>query len=475
MTRGAAKAGAVTAAMMVVCSVAGAQISLSSAVDLALRNDPKIKMARADVDKAKAMLSESKDAFVPAVSTSGGIGKSIGVPLAVPVVFSITAQSLVINFSQINYVRAADAGADAAGYALAQVESDVVQDTVNTYISLDNAVQRQKALREATDVSGRLVEIVQQRYDAGADPHIEVTKAKRTAAGIRLQSLQVDNEVDTLSEHLGHLLGLGHGVETVHDSIPDFGALPEATDKLPESVGMKAARATTLSKQYTTRGDSRYRLLPQVAFGAGYSRISTVATAYAQYYPGFDPDKHPGISYNSLDLGVQISVPLLDMLHQAKARASKAEAVRAQFEEENQRMQFVEGRSKALRSAKELQARAEIASLDRDLAQDRIDTIELQLKADAAATDGAQVMTPKDEQNARLDERLKYLDMLSAELQLKQTELTLMQQNGSMTGWMRSTISAQPASVPAPAVPEVTPPAPAGVNQPGVPGVPKPE
>ena len=129
MRRGAVRSLLLTAGMLVVCSVADAQISLSSAVDLALRNDPKIKMARADVDKAKAMLSESKDAFVPAVSTSGGIGKSIGVPLAVPVVFSITAQSLVINFSQINYVRAADAGADAAGYALAQVQSDVVQDT----------------------------------------------------------------------------------------------------------------------------------------------------------------------------------------------------------------------------------------------------------------------------------------------------------------------------------------------------------
>src|SRR5882762_921247 len=75
-----------------------ARLSLPAAVDLALRTSPKVKMAQADVKKARAALSETKDAFIPIVDSTAGVGKSSGPPLAVPVVFSVAAQSLVFNF-----------------------------------------------------------------------------------------------------------------------------------------------------------------------------------------------------------------------------------------------------------------------------------------------------------------------------------------------------------------------------------------
>ena len=80
--------------------MAPAQISMTSAVDLALRSDPRVKMAQADVAKAQATLAETHDAYVPTIGVSGGYGGSTGVPLSVPVVFSISSQSLLFNFSQ---------------------------------------------------------------------------------------------------------------------------------------------------------------------------------------------------------------------------------------------------------------------------------------------------------------------------------------------------------------------------------------
>ncbi|HZL25478.1 MAG TPA: TolC family protein, partial [Acidobacteriaceae bacterium] len=97
-------------ALAVAAPYASAQISLSTAVDLTLRNSPKVKMARADVDKANAALAEAHDAYIPAITSSGGIGESAGVPLSLPVIFNISAQSLAFNFSQPDYVRAARAG-----------------------------------------------------------------------------------------------------------------------------------------------------------------------------------------------------------------------------------------------------------------------------------------------------------------------------------------------------------------------------
>ena len=105
-------------------------------------------------------------------------------------------------------------------------------------------------------------------------------------------------------------------------------------------------------------------------------------------------------------------------------------------------------------AASELADRAELASLDRDLAQDQLDTIELQLKADSATSE-TQQMTPRDEQNARLQERQRYIEFLDADLQLRQTEISLMRQNGGLGDWLHAAITQPPATTAAPTAPSL--------------------
>ncbi|MGI4831161.1 MAG: TolC family protein, partial [Janthinobacterium lividum] len=85
---------------------ASAQISLSTVVNLALQNSPRVKIAATDLARAEAVLAETKEAFVPVIGANGGVGRSTGAPLNPPVIFSIAAQSLVFNFSQPDYIRA---------------------------------------------------------------------------------------------------------------------------------------------------------------------------------------------------------------------------------------------------------------------------------------------------------------------------------------------------------------------------------
>ncbi len=422
---------------------ASAQISLSTAVDLALRNNPKVKMAQADLDKARASLSEARDTYIPSVTTNGGYGGSTGVPLSLPVVFSISAQSLVFNFSQKDYVRAAGAGVSAATFALNEARNEVAEDTVTTYISLNNAQQRKAALAQSSDFSARLVQIVDDRFATGLDPHIEITKARRTNVQMQLQRLLVDDEIAYLAEHLARITGAtGPRTETIASSIPAFLPPTEATGSIADTDGMRAALANATAKNYTAHGDARYRLRPQFAFSAGYSRISTIGSSYGDYYPRF---ANNAFSHNSFEVGVQISVPLLDYVRQAKARESAADSRHSAFEAASQRLTFLDGRLKLQHAASELAARAELASLDRDFAQDQLETIQLQLKAVSTSTDGPQ-LTPKDEQNARIQERQRFVEYLSAELQLRQTQVSLMRQNGQLGPWLKNTIAG--ASIP---------------------------
>lgn len=427
--------------LLAMLPAARAQLSLTAAVDLALRNEPRIKLAQADVDKAKASLAEAKDVFIPSINTNGGYGRSIGVPLSLPVIFSFNAQSLVFNFSQHDYIRAAHAGVDAANFALQQVRDEVVEDTVTTYVNLDSALQRRESIRDISAVTGRLVKITQDRYAAGADPHIEVTRTARAEAAARLHTLQISNEVEEFSRHLSRLTGIpGAMLVTVHDSIPTMAAPTlDGPVSLHDIPGIQAAFATARAREYTARGDSRFRYRPQFGFAAGYSRVSTVGTNYTDYYLGFrNNDK----TLNSFSAGVQLSIPLLDYVHAARERQAAAEARRQTYLAQDQRLNFLEGRAHTREAAMEMGVRAEIAALDRQLAQDQLDAIQIQLRAEAAPGPGP-ILTPKDEQNARLQERERTLDMQFLELQLHQMQITLMRQDGQLANWLHSLTAAR--------------------------------
>jgi outer membrane protein TolC len=415
------------------CGCASAQISLASAVDLALRNNPKVLAAQASVDKAKAALSQAHDAFIPTAGISGGFGGSAGVPLNVPVVFGLTSQSLVFNFSQPDYIRAAAAGVQSAQFALQDARDQVTEDVVVTYLNLDNAQQRQAAMHQEYGFAARLLSIVQDRLDAGQDSQIEFLGARLTADQIRAAQLQTDDEIAALSGHLAHLTGLPeHPLTVLSSSIP---TLP-SVDSLPgDSPGIRAAFAGAKSKQETAFGDARYLFHPAFSFGANYSRISTSHTNYSLYYPGFQADRH--LSDNALSAGISIQIPLFDREHQAHARESAAEARRARFEAEELRNQFLDGTLKLRHSIDELQANSKVAEDYRDIAQAKLDAVLVQLNANAGDSNKPQ-LTPKDEQNARLQERQRFVDLLTMQFQLSQAQVNLMRQTGQLDLWVKA-------------------------------------
>ena len=107
-------------ALIAICTPAAAQISLQTAVDLSLKNSPRLRAAQADVDRARAAWQEARDSYIPVVSTTAGYGQSTGAPLNVPVIFSISAQSLVFSFQQRDTLRAMEQTRGAAGAAMSQ-------------------------------------------------------------------------------------------------------------------------------------------------------------------------------------------------------------------------------------------------------------------------------------------------------------------------------------------------------------------
>lgn len=419
---------------------ASAQISLGTAVDLALKNDPKVRMTEASVEKAQAAFEATKDVYVPTLTADAGYGQGFGVPTSLPTVFSLNSQSLVFNFSQRDNIRAAAAGLASAKFALKDMREQVEEDVVVTYLNLDSDQRALSAMNEEHSDATRLVTIVQERLDAGHDDRMNLLQAQRKATQIELNALNLQDEIALLSEHLSRMTGLGDThLTAIPGSIPALPTVEAAADSGNEtdSAGVRAAMDAAKSKQEVSFGVNRYRLRPQMVFGVNYSRIDTGQNGYTNYYPGFTNK-----SQNAVSVYVEITLPIYDRRHQDEANEAKAEASRAYFESESQRDQFLEGRRKLRRSAVELEKRSELAQIDQDISGEQLKAVQAQLSADSGSS-GGQQMNPEDEQNARLKQGQQTIDLLNAQFQLSQAKVNLLRQTGQLEEWLRSAAAMQ--------------------------------
>jgi hypothetical protein len=229
-------------------------------------------------------------------------------------------------------------------------------------------------------------------------------------------------------------------LDIVSGSIPQFTApASDASDStLPNSPAVDSAYAVAKAKREIAFGDARYVWRPQIYFVAQYSLFAKFNN-YDQYYKNFQ--------YNNAGIGVQISLPVVDMVHRARARETAAEATRAMHEADLVRDQFLDGRLKTQHATAELSAQAEVATLDQQLAQQQLDVMLIRLKAGTGNSEGVQ-MTPKDEQNSRIAEREKFLTVLDTAFQMRQAQINLLRQTGDLESWLKAVAQIQPMDAP---------------------------
>jgi len=418
---------------------AQAQLSLSTVLDMALRNNPKVRMSAADVRRAEAGVQESVDVYKPNLVLGSSLGETYGFPLGQPEVFSLTSQSLAFSFSQRDYVRSARMALRAAELQLADTRQQSILDVALKYLELAKVGRQIAALGQEKGYVERLVEIEQDRVTAGRDSKIDLTKAQLTGAQIQLQRLQFIDRADVLRAELAHLTGL-----QASDMTPDPSSIPATAGNQPldgnlshidssvttDSSSVKAAYDTAKSKLYTAYGDSRQNFRPTVSFVANYGLFASFNN-YSQYYLHFQE--------NNFGIGVQIQIPLFNAAHKAQARDSSAQAAHAAAEADQVRNQTSEAVLELQKNMAELNAQVQVAQLQNELARDQLEVVTTQLQS-GSGNPQQPPLTPKDEEQARIDERARYVDLLDSKFRLTQAQLTLMRTLGEIDEWAKSAV-----------------------------------
>jgi len=426
-------AGAVLAAA---AATAQAQVSLTTMVELAQKNSAAVRLAQADVQRAIAQLAQSHDAFIPSLSFGSGLPafREVGFTGSLPTIWDANIQSLVFSMPEIQYIHAARAGVQSAQLALKDAREQAALDASTTYIELDTVNRELDAARQQEQDAARLVEIEQQRAEAGVDPLSTLLQAQLRAAELKLSRLHLETRAATLAKQLAILTGLPAGSITPdHASIPEIPAL--TGNQAPrQTPGLESAQALALSRQRQARGDEEHLwLLPEIAFGAQYNRNTTLLNSIGSYFVG-------GIlPANNFSSGFSIKVPIIDFGLHAKSRESTAEALRARVEAEQAQQENDVEIVQLSANLRELDALEEIASLKQQIAGEQLKSVEAQLELGNGASSGPNAqpqLSPTAEQQARIEERQKYLDALDAGLDLSKARLNLLRALGHMQDWL---------------------------------------
>ena len=421
-------------------------VSLYTVVDLALRNSKTVRMAEADQQRALAVWMETRDIYIPSFSVGSGLGYSYGFPLGNPTLFDVRSDFMLFSFSQRDYIRSAHAAVKAATLSLKDARRQVILDTAVNYIELNKTLAEIQALQQARADTDKLVDVVEDRLHAGLESKMNLTQAQLTRAQIQLQTIHLEDHADDLRKHLSGLTGLDAGAITpAASSVPalpdlDFQGLLSKEDEPP---AVQAAFATADARMYNAWGDEKQYNRPTVMGAFQYARFASF-NGYSQYYLHFVP--------NNFGIGIQATWPLFDRIKHDKAKESAAIANHDHQQAELAKIQNDEGNLTLWHSLRELEAQAQVADLQQQLAQDTLASILTQMNQGG---NNGQPIPPQQADQYRVEERTRYVDLEDARFNVTRVKLDLMSAVGDLEDWAKETM--QPQGAPATSNPQTSP------------------
>jgi outer membrane protein TolC len=401
-------------------------LAFRTAIELALKNSTTTGLSQADLQRARSVVRQTKDVFLPQMVAGSGLGGSYGFPLslegAAPSIFNVNFQGALINLAQRNYIKAAKSDVEVTTAQNADRRNDVIMETAMDYVQLDLLDSSLTIQREQQQSAQKFQDIVAQRIQAGLDSQVEGTRAKLAGARTRLDIAQTQAAADQLRLRLSQLTGLPvTAIQTSTETIPEMPAVAQDQDLPGEAVKnnpvVKVADAAAQAKEFRAQAE-RKQLYPAIDFVGQYAVLARFNN-YDQFFQKFQR--------NNVTAGVAIRFPFFNPVQRAAADAARADAVKSRKEAQTVKEQVSTETLRLQRSVEQLSAAREVAQLEHQLAQSDIESAHAKIESGAASI--------KDEENARVAEHERYTAYLNSSFELDRAQIQLMRQIGQLETW----------------------------------------
>ena len=337
----------ILAVVLFPASLLAEPVSLKRVVELALTHATGAAIAAADEQRAAASYRELSNNYIPQLSTGAGLGYSYGFPLALegsaPSLFNINTQSALLNPSLRDFVRAAKADSAVASLKTKDERNQIIQDAALSYAELAKWEQRLTRLQETETAANQMQAAVAERVKEGVDSEIDGTKARLSAARVRLRVAEAQGAADVLREHLSKLTGLARreysdrpGLDSRATCDRHRPGRPERSCRI-QSLGASrrrtCARAISAGPRRTqiTLASGRLRCSIRVAFEVQQlSELLHSLRNRARRRSANFLCVTNNFQQNNATVGVNIRFPLFNASQRARAQAADADALQGQ-------------------------------------------------------------------------------------------------------------------------------------------------
>jgi outer membrane protein TolC len=397
-----------------------------TAIELALKNSAASAVSRADLERARATVTETRDPFLPSMTVGSALGYSNGFPLSLegsaPSLFNVNIQGMLLNFAQHQYIKAAKSDAEGTVAQNADRRNEVIMEAALDYMQLDLLTSSLNVQREQQAAAAKFQDITSQRIQAGLDSPVELTRAKLVVAHTRLDIARTQTAADQLRLRLSQLTGLpATSIQTATETIPPLPTASQDDDLASEAATknplVKIAEEAALAKDFRAKAE-RKQLYPTVDIAGQYAVLAKFNN-YADFFKTFER--------NNLSLGVVIRFPLFNQTLRSAADVAQFDALKAHHEARTVKEQVSADTRRLQRAVEQLVAARDVAQLEHELAESDIETAHARIESGSASL--------KDEQNARVTEHERYTAYLSSSFDLDKAQVQLLRQTSDLENW----------------------------------------
>lgn len=400
-------------------------LTLKRSIDLALQNSKDIQLAKIQARVADNSTNLTKAEFLPNLYAGSGAGYTYGLPETPggrpPSIFSLTYTEEVFNGPLRGLAKEQQEQAKSQRLLLEDTRNMVMDRVATSYLELVKVRHSLELLRKEKESAEKIVAVTQERQGEGFELPTEVTKAQLTKAQVVQRILQLEGRQDELEVFLRSQLGL-----------PADQPIEVTPEELPGSVEQEGANLVAMASQGNTsiafaESDVKAKEFRLAGEKKGYWPTLQLVAIYdvlAKYNFKNYANIYNNFTYNNLNAGVNINVPIFSAKTRANVALAQASLDAAKLNLANKRAQVSAEVRQRSRKVQETDAAKEVARLQLQLAQQNVAVLQSQF--------GEGKANLRDVEKARLDESEKWMAYLDANFQRQQAQLELLRTAGQL-------------------------------------------
>jgi len=396
-------------------------LSLKQAVEMALKQNPDIALARLAEQRAVLQVQVVKEPLLPRVIAGSGLAYSNGFPMSIegsaPSIMQAKAERTLYSKPQGYQVAEARENAVGATYSTAATREE---------IALRTATRGSELAAKQAEELGRVEALVRLRVGEGKEKEIEGRRAALNVARARQKVAMLEAQRRRLSASLGTVLGLSPadlivplGEERASPEMPSDEEI-SVQQALRDNPEIRKLESSLAAKGLQVRAFKAMRY-PKVDLVAQYGLFAKF-NHWEDYFRTFQ--RHNG------EIGMSVSVPL-HANAQDEALAAQAEVDKQRIRTEMQRLRGrVEAETRlAWEDIRQAETAREIARMDLDLAREQVSLLLTQLEEGKAAL--------KDVEEARYAEHERWMQLFDARAELERAQYQLLRQTRMLVAALR--------------------------------------